>query len=328
MIDVSIVIVCMNNLNNLYPCLRSIKTQTKNLNYETFVVAYLFSAEYLQKVKEDFPWVTIIESNEIRGFSENNNLALKHAKGKYCFVLNDDTEMKMPVIEELVNTIDNLPEDVAIVSPVTLFRNGTVQYSGRRKHTWKDYIMMELLRTKRIFDSRGDIKEDVYQTYNIIGAAFLIKRKIFERVGWFDERFFFCPEDVALSTKLNEMGYRCFVNRKISIYHYASQTINSTPWISTATQPASYKGFLLFFSDDNKYAYIGLAFLTILAKIPWLLKHMIFGVFRKIPNKDYIYAIADLNVIKACLSKKGTKELFIKFYNDLPKRIMHKSMFF
>lgn len=63
------------------------------MSYECFVVAYLFSKENLEKVKHDFPWVKFIENNEIRGFSENNNLALRQAKGKYCFVQNDDTEL-------------------------------------------------------------------------------------------------------------------------------------------------------------------------------------------------------------------------------------------
>ena len=66
---VSIVIVCMNNLKNLYPCLESIKKYT-HVSYECFVVAYLFTKENLEKVKLDFPWVKFIESNEIRGFSE------------------------------------------------------------------------------------------------------------------------------------------------------------------------------------------------------------------------------------------------------------------
>ena len=43
-IDVSIVIVCMNNLKNLYPCLNSILKNT-TVNYEVFVVAFLFSDE-------------------------------------------------------------------------------------------------------------------------------------------------------------------------------------------------------------------------------------------------------------------------------------------
>ena len=138
-IDVSIVIVCMNNLKNLYPCLESIKKYT-TVSYETLVVAYLFSKENLEKVKKDFPWVTFIESNEIRGFSENNNLALRQAKGKYCFVLNDDTEMKMDVVGGLVESFSKCPINTAIVSPNILNAKGEVAYGGRPKLTALNYI--------------------------------------------------------------------------------------------------------------------------------------------------------------------------------------------
>ena len=138
-IDVSIVIVCMNNLKNLYPCLESIKKYT-TVSYETLVVAYLFSKENLEKVKKDFPWVTFIESNEIRGFSENNNLALRQAKGKYCFVLNDDTFMDIPVIDRLVDSIEKQPSDVAIMSPKGLFPDGSLQSCGRPIHSFWTYI--------------------------------------------------------------------------------------------------------------------------------------------------------------------------------------------
>lgn len=104
--QVSIVIVCMNNLKNLYPCLDSIRKYT-HVSYETLVVAYLFSKENLERLKRDYSWIRIIESNEIRGFSENNNLALRQARGQYCYVLNDDTIMDSPVIDRLVETIQN-----------------------------------------------------------------------------------------------------------------------------------------------------------------------------------------------------------------------------
>ena len=90
MIDVSIVIVSMNNLKVLQPCLDSIRKYTL-CSYELFVVAYLYNENNLKLLKEEYPWITIIESNEIRGFAENNNLALRKASGKYCFVVNDNT---------------------------------------------------------------------------------------------------------------------------------------------------------------------------------------------------------------------------------------------
>ena len=79
MFDVSIIIVCMNRPDNLYPCLESIRRTTVRVSYEVLVVAYMYDPAGLAKAREDFPWVRFIESNEIRGFSENNNLALKQA---------------------------------------------------------------------------------------------------------------------------------------------------------------------------------------------------------------------------------------------------------
>lgn len=56
MAKAAIVIVCMNNLKNLFPCLDSIKQQT-TISYEVWVVAYLFSKENLTLLKEKYPWV-------------------------------------------------------------------------------------------------------------------------------------------------------------------------------------------------------------------------------------------------------------------------------
>ena len=80
--EVSVIIVSMNNYEVLSRCLDSIRTHTST-SYEVFVVAYLFSPENLQHLRQNYPWAQIIESNEIRGFSANNNLALRKATGKY-----------------------------------------------------------------------------------------------------------------------------------------------------------------------------------------------------------------------------------------------------
>ena len=76
--DVSIVIVSMNKTEYLFPCLDSIREHT-SVTYETLVVAYMFSTENLEMLRRRYPWVTVIESLELRGFAENNNLALRQA---------------------------------------------------------------------------------------------------------------------------------------------------------------------------------------------------------------------------------------------------------
>lgn len=251
MIEVSIVIVCMNNLKNLYPCLNSIRKYT-TVAYETFVVAYLFSKENLEKVKQDFPWVTFIESNEIRGFSENNNLALRQAKGKYCFVVNDDTEMKMSVIDRLVEDFSVLPENVAIVSPKLIHSDGSDQVCGVPPISFKTVILEKLHLWNRKKQIHFVNQTGLFKSYNIIGAAFLIKRDIFESVDWFDERYFFCPEDIALSTLLNNKGYACYVDGNAKIIHYEGMSGKSLSLIQTATKPAARRGSIIFLSKGNK----------------------------------------------------------------------------
>ena len=128
--EVSVIIVCMNRPDLLYPCLEGIRAHT-TVSYEVLVVAYLFSTENLARLRADWPDVKVVESRELRGFSENNNLALRQAAGKYCFIVNDDTLMSMPVIDALVADFGRLPADAAIVSPKIVFPDGRVQTNGR-----------------------------------------------------------------------------------------------------------------------------------------------------------------------------------------------------
>lgn len=314
MIEVSIVIVCMNNLKNLYPCLESIKKQT-SVSYETFVVAYLFSPENLEKVKADFPWVRFIESNEIRGFSENNNLALRLAQGKYCFVLNDDTEMKMPVVDRLVDSIEKTP-DAAIMSPVTYFGDGRLQSSGRPKHTmWTFLLGLFGLWKEPKIHNRYTYQKGIFQSYNIVGAAFLIKTDIFRDLGWFDEKYFFCPEDLALSTLANERGYKCYVDADCELTHFEGGTWSL---VKTATTPTSVRGSLIWRSRGSilRYAFMGgLVWSFTFAKM--ILSAAIYCLNHS--DKNRIRLLCKWNTLQSIFTRKTTKEIFIKFYKRVKK---------
>jgi len=314
--DVSIVIVSMNNLKMLYPCLDSIKKHT-TCNYEVFVTAYLFSSENLQKLRKDFTWVTFIESNEIRGFSENNNLALKQAKGKYCFVVNDDTEIKMDTIGHLVNTIEKLPSDTAIISPKILLGSSESVLSGKPEYNFTTFIEDCFgLENRRYKKSPFTYKEGVFKTYNISGAAFLIKTSIFEELGWFDEKYFFCPEDIALSTKANERGYKVYVDNNAVIYHYSGGTWSTT---IAATKPASVKGEYYFYCHNNTLKKI--FFITFVSSLHFArMCYWLTVGKRKGKNKANTMAKANWNAVMALFSRKTPKELFTKHYNEIRKK--------
>lgn len=314
-IDVSIVIVCMNNLNNLYPCLNSIRKYT-TVSYETLVVAYLFSKENLEKVRQDFPWVTFIESNEIRGFSENNNLALRQAKGKYCFVVNDDTEIKMDTIGKLLKTFDGLPANVGIVSPKFLNANGSLQLCGKEERDRWVYFRSFYHLPKDAKQQEYVNKTGVFLTKQILGAGFMITTDLFKEIGWFDERYFFAPEDLEVARQIERKGFLCYVNSDAELYHYEGMTSRSLSMVSTATKPASVLGSIIYYGDGSK-------FWSLIIRIHQLLGCFLRCVYHGImsrtkssmANYHSVWMIGYKNATMACLSKKTPKEAFMYYYN-------------
>ncbi len=299
---VSIVIVCMNRLDNLYPCLEGIRAHT-GVPCETLVVAYRFSAENLARAQADFPWVRWIVSDGTRGFSENNNLALREARGQYCFVVNDDTLMQMPVIDCLVEDFARLPEGAAAVSPCIRFPDGRVQTCGRGPWTPWRYARHYLHLVDETRPTRWTMQEGLFRTYTLNGACFLIRTDVFREAGWFDERFFFTPEDIALGDLLNRRGRSVWTDADVSITHVAGGSVSA---LEAAIKPARVRGSLLFYGE------------------PLLLKLFIccfealrvckYAFLPRTPRNTLMRRTA-VNVLHTVFSGLSPKEIFIRFAN-------------
>lgn len=320
--QVSIVIVCMNRPDILFPCLDSIRTHT-TVSYETLVVAYLFSQENLALLQERYPWVKVVQSTELRGFSENNNLALRQAKGRYCFIVNDDTLMHEPVIDRLVRDLESLPENAAAISPCICFGDGRIQTCGRTPWTAWRYAKHYLhwVDEGRTEGALGPTSEEKYfscgcsknhfssdiatpthdhellQTYTLNGACFLIKKVVFRKMGWFDERYFFTPEDIALGHALNDAGYSVWVHPQVCITHLAGGSVSA---MEQAIKPARVRGSLIFYGEP--------LWLKCFIWSVELARYVKNSILRREVNKK-----TARNVMHAVFSKQTPKEIFLKF---------------
>lgn len=317
MYDVSVIIVCMNRPDNLYPCLESLRRTTTKVSYETFVVAYLYDPEGLAQAKRDFPWVKFLESNEIRGFSENNNLALRQAAGEFCFVLNDDTELPGPVIDALHADFAKLPQEVAIVSPTLLNRDGSLQLCGRPSYPAYKYALQQF----HLYSEPTDITKvsqplpgtTLYRSWNITGAAFLIRTEVFRELGWFDERFFFTPEDIALGTLACRKGYQLYVDSSVTLVHKWRTTASR---MMRATRPAAVRGSLMHFSGFSSWKYLLLALPVWCAETSKRLKASI--VYRLHPSdENCVKLLTFRNITRSIFTHRSPKEIFVEYYNQI-----------
>lgn len=303
--EVSVVIVCMNRPDILFPCLDSLHSGNSEVILETLVVAYNFTGENLALLAEKYPWVTIVPSNGVRGFAENNNLALKRVKGHFCFIVNDDTIVPPHTIRRLLEDLRGLPEDAAAVSPAIHFADGRLQTCGRGPWTPFRYALHYLHLVDESKPSKwnktsGSVGEagSVFQTYTLNGACFLIRTDIFRMAGWFNPRYFFTPEDIALGHVLNGLGYSVWADPSVPITHLAGGSVSA---MEQAIKPARVRGSLLFYGEP-----------VLLKLFIWCyealryLKHTIL-------KGNPIMRQTALNVMRTVFSRLSPKEIFIRF---------------
>lgn len=224
-VKVTVIIVTLNPRERLGVCLESLRANTK-VAYETRVVAHGCRGEDVAWLKEAYPWVEIVDSGGgVRGFSENNNLGARGARGEYLFLLNDDTVLENDAVDRLAQDMDARP-DAGIASPYLLNRDGSFQYCGGEEQTvWMWFL--EEMRWKRMADRKGPHvgRDGVFETKNAVGAAMMVRRAVWEAAGGLDEKFFFAPEDVDLSVRARRMGWTILADAGARIYHLQSATL-------------------------------------------------------------------------------------------------------
>ena len=311
--EVGIVIVSMNNLVVLSNCLESIIKYTK-IPYTIYVVAYLYSKENLELLYHKFPDIYIIVSNEIRGFSENNNLALSKVQEEYCLVLNDDTFIKEDIIGELSSNLSTLPHNTAAISPDIRYPDGRNQLCGRPKYTFVSFIFSLFhLDYSSILYRKYINRKGIFQTYNLSGACFLIKTDIFKKMGFFNEDYFFCPEDIELGTLLNKKGYKNYVNSNLILYHIHGKSSNHI--MQLATIPATYQGMYRFFSQDKFFRRV---LLGIIIKFTSFIKYIGYKIMSHNKYDEYwCRAKSQMNTFRIIGSNMSTKSIFKKYYEEI-----------
>lgn len=302
---VAIVIVCMNNMKNLVTCLDSIAKYTK-IEHEVWVNAYMFSDENLKIAQEKYPYVHWVINNEIAGFAENNNMILRQIKTEYVLVLNDDTEFKEPVLDELMKDI--IKPGVDIVAPKMINKEGKVLWSGYGKPSTVRHLVTTSGLGRFFSKDKTYVRQKgFFRTYTICGACFLIKRELFMELGWFDEYYFFCPEDVALSDKAIKLGYNVWANADVVLYHYQGK---SSSKVYAAVLPALRKGAVRFYGNG---CVVREKFLAIIELLISLFKTIIL-LFMK---DSSTLRKAQWNTVKTILSNKTPKEVFVHYYNRM-----------
>ncbi len=228
-IKTSIVIVYHSRIKELLECLKSIYKYPLKEKFEVIVVDNSSDKNIQQKINESHTKVAYIKSATNVGYGAGNNLGVKQAEGEYILILNPDTRFIDTSANKLVEFLDT-KRKVSIVGPNLVHESGVVfsQLGSRTLTPIRGIFALSILnkifpnnpisKSYWLFDTRLDI---LRQVDVVPGSGLLIRKKIFESVGGFDEKFFlyFEESDLAKRIKQKYPTTEFYINPEIQIQH-------------------------------------------------------------------------------------------------------------
>lgn len=243
----SIIIVNHQSQEYLEKCLASLESKIKNFNFEIFVVnngdkepcGMSFRAlDASQGVEEsrdpsaspnillDFAQddMKIINSKENLGFGRACNLGAQEARGEILWFLNPDTEVVSGKISLLLDMFSNNSK-VGIIGPRLITEEGkTQEWSAGTETTLWDIIKNNLgfPASKKIWESREKKECDW-----VSGAAMLVQKDLFQKIGGFDENFFMYFEDIDLCRRASQLGYKIIYYPDFVIKHFGGKSFKN-----------------------------------------------------------------------------------------------------
>lgn len=233
--ELSIIILNYNTKELLEGCLNSIKNCEDEVFLEVIVSDNASSDGSAKMVREEFPWVRLLEgSNE--GFSKGNNRARLYVKGKMVLFLNPDTVIHKDVFAKTTAYLKE-HKDVGALTCKLVLPDGNLDKDTRRRFPtpWISFNRLILRNGYKYWYQ--DVPDNIIQEVDAIqGAFFLTWKSILDKVGWFDEDYFFQGEDIDLSWKINNLGLKNIYYPEVSVTHLkGASTGKSKHWKARIT---------------------------------------------------------------------------------------------
>lgn len=185
-------------------------------------------------MKPRFPWVQFIQNEENAGFAKANNMALSKSCGKYILFLNPDTLLTACTITECFRVFENYAQCGALGVRM-LDGNGKFLSESKRaipsasNTFYKLSGLASIFPQSKIFNNYalGNLPEDKLQQAPVLSGAFMmVKKKVLEKTGGFDESYFMYGEDIDLSYRISRAGYENMYAGHLPIIHFKGESTN------------------------------------------------------------------------------------------------------
>jgi GT2 family glycosyltransferase len=226
-LDVSVVIISWKMKNLLQRCLETLFNFTKDINFEVIVIDNNSQDGTSEMIEKEFPQVKLIKNPENRGVAPARNQGIKETKGKYILILDADMELIENSIKHLFDFMESNP-DAGIVGCKLVDQDFNLQTSCKRFPTLLAFLFRRLEWIEAVKNSKtlryhtmqdwdhNEIKEVDY----VIGACQFFRRDVIEKIGIYDDKIFYGPEDIDFCLRIWKAGWKVYYYPFTQIIHH------------------------------------------------------------------------------------------------------------
>ena len=229
---ISIIIVNYNVKYFLELCLHSVLNAAHTLSVEIIVVDNQSNDESLPYLIPKFPTVHFIDAGTNLGFGKASNLGLANATGDYILFLNPDTVLPP---DALMKALDFFAQntDAGAIGVRMIDGSGAFLKESKRSlptpltSLYKLFGLAALFPTSTIFSKYhlGYLNENENHEVAVLSGAFMmIKKKVLNQIGSFDEQFFMYGEDIDLSYRIQKAGFKNYYVSDFTIIHFKGES--------------------------------------------------------------------------------------------------------
>lgn len=213
-------IVNFNSGNFLVNCLASIDAVSGEAKLDVYVADNASKDDSLEKAKKKFPQFNYIRNQRNLGFSKAHNIILKKLQTEFVLILNPDCKIVPETITYMLKFM-NKNKDVGAASCKLEKEDGSIDWASHRSFPspWISF-QYYILKNDNLYHLKNKNMDKTHEVDSIVGAFFLTRKSVLEKVGLFDEQYFMYGEDLDLCFRIKKAGLKVMYVPEVRAIHY------------------------------------------------------------------------------------------------------------
>lgn len=224
---VTIVVLNWNNASDTLECLKSLAA-LDDPGCDVLIVDNGSTDDSAARIRAGFLGIPLLETGANLGYAGGNNAGIRQAlaaDAEAICILNNDVTVEPGFLDPLLAALQSGP-DVGIVTPLV-----AEQSDAGRVWALGSAVNRRTAEVSRVHAGEAMAQwrgREPFEVEIASGAAMLVKREVFERVGLLDESFFLYYEESDWCLTVRQAGYRILAVPSSVVRHKVSAALGTT----------------------------------------------------------------------------------------------------